>query len=157
MTSNEADKSNEGDKPNEALGTIGPEYWRGRRTLHKEAWKRKASLWQAAQTPTEKVADYVNRLLVKAEQLVIDNASILMIALNGLQPYIRNAVLQKDSKTLDELLQTVTLFEVASGTYPTGQEEILKVLITVQLQLERLSGPYMQFSTSRFQDRIIHC
>src|SRR6218665_2642313 len=103
--------------------------------------------------PTEKVTDYVNRLLVKAEQLAIDKASIFMIALNGLLPSIRNAVLQKGSKTLDELLQTATLFEVATGTDPTGQGEILKAFSAMQIQLERLSGPSVSPLRSRLGNR----
>lgn len=50
-------------------------------------------------------------------------------------------VLQKGVKTLDELLQSATLFEVASGADPTGNAEILKALTSMQLQLEQLNGP----------------
>jgi len=76
-----------------------------------------------------------------------------MIALNGLLPSICNAVLQKGSKTLDELLQTATLFEVATGTDPTGQGEILKAISAMQLQLERLSGPSVSPPRSRLGNR----
>lgn len=85
------------------------------------------------------MSDFVARVLVKAAQLSIDDASVFMVVSNGLIPSIRNAVLQKGSKTLDELLQTATIFEAANDLDPTGNGEILKALTAMQLQLKRLN------------------
>ena len=109
--------------------------------MAEKPWSSFASLWSLRQEQGQSASDFIADLLVKSETLAIDKKSIFYIALNGLRPQTRQAVLIKGANDIDELLKAANLVELSTEVDFSGNGEIIKTLAEMQLELKRIQAP----------------
>lgn len=74
----------------------------------------------------------------KTEHLKVDEDTLYHMVLNGLQPAVRNCILQKNVHSLEELLQSANLYELAFDNDTGSNADIMKALAEMQKQLHNL-------------------
>ena len=112
-------------------------------TVTERPWENMARLWQRRQLATERAADYISDLLVKAEPMALDETTLFNIALNGVHQNIRQAALLKECTSIDTLLQTANLVETTADPDSTANAPILNALTALQQQLTQLQKASM--------------
>lgn len=123
-----------------------------RYTILDKPWNEIGSLWTTRQLANQNVHDYVANIQFKADRLQVNAETVFQIALHGLLPGVKNCVLQKNVKSIEELLQTASLYELATDSTTDSNAQILQSLQDMKQQIDRLQirpmSP-MQNSTKR--------
>lgn len=110
-----------------------------RYTIFDKPWKEIGLLWETRQLPSQNVHDFVAGIQCKGDRLQLSSDTVFQIVLNGLLPSVKNCVLQKGVKSIEELLQSAALYQIASESLPDSNADVLKSLSELKQQVERLA------------------
>jgi len=81
-------------------------------------------MFERKQQPNERVEDFITQMRKLATQVGLDEKATKYTILNGLRPAIAAAVIQKESKTVDEILATARLAESAGLATTAGPSTV---------------------------------
>lgn len=109
-----------------------------RYTIYDKPWNEIGNLWNTRQTTNQKVHDFVSDIQFKGDRLQLSADTVFQIVLHGLLPGVKNCVLQKGVKNIEDLLQVASLFELANDSMPDTNSQILQSLAEMKEQMERL-------------------
>lgn len=109
-----------------------------RYTVLDKPWNEIGLLWGTRQLHNQTVHDYISHVQFKADRLQLSADTVFQIVLHGLLPGVKNCVLQKNVKNIDDLLQTATLFELANDSSPDPNAQVLQTLNEMKQQIDRL-------------------
>ena len=99
------------------------------------------SLFEVKQTDSESVLQYMARLNITLANKTLDPAIRLAITLQGLKPSIRNSVVMKEPKNLDQLRHAALLCEKTMKTTASGSDAVLEAVLSKINKIESKMGP----------------
>lgn len=110
-----------------------------RYTIFDKPWKEIGLLWEMRQLPSQNVHDFVAEIQCRGDRLQLSPDTVFQIVLHGLLPSVKNCVLQKGVRSIEELLQSAALYHIASDSLPDSNADVLNSLAELKQQVQRLS------------------
>lgn len=104
-------------------------------------------MFDRKQRSDERVEDYITHMQKLARQVGLDEKATRFAILNGLRPAIASAVIQKESKTIDEIMSAARLAESA-GLATSTDQPVLQQLTEMQTEMRRLTQRIDRCTTS---------
>ena len=98
------------------------------------------SLFEVKQTDSESVLQYMARLNITLANKTLDPAIRLAITLQGLKPSIRNSVVMKEPKNLDQLRHAALLCEKTMKTTASDSDAVLEAVLSKINKIEPKIG-----------------
>jgi hypothetical protein len=104
-----------------------------------DKWKQTRDIWARKQTPTETVLDYITSMKYAAKRvdMSVDNPANAII--QGLKPEIRFSVLQNNCRTIDQIIETAHVAEVAHSATTSSPDQQAKLESKVDVLLEAVA------------------
>ena len=114
------------------------ELFLSRFTMMDKEWAQMAQLWSKTQGQDQNALEFISEMLVAASALDVDSKTLYNVAIYGLKPAIRQAVLIHGAKDLDSLIASCKLIETSAVDSNNSNAPVLKALASMQQQLLNL-------------------
>jgi hypothetical protein len=103
-----------------------------------EKWRQKAELWKRKQGSTESVDDYVAAMQAAAKRIYMPETYLADAIMQELQPELRLHVLHSKPETIDEILETARVSEVAHSANTASSSQMDTLNAKVDLLLTKI-------------------
>lgn len=103
-------------------------------------WKRTAALYQLQQGIHQSVEDFITLVMAQAADVDLQEDQIQVIVLNGLKPNIRQFVIQKQYRDLDELRTTAKLGEMTTTDQSKQHEELVGAISRLEEKFQAMTA-----------------